>query len=128
MDLYRLTGTSRNEFDPLPLPDGYGDSITLIEWPGRLASFPDLLPPFPCNRLDVDLRIRPRSDERIMTLSGRAFCDPNDHKQRHQPDESSWGGRLESLVNEGMVDDLLLSYHAAGDESEVKDAERSTKQ
>lgn len=94
MDLYRLSGTSPKEFDPLSLPNVYERDISLIEWPNRLAAFPELLPP-PRNRLNIDLRIRPRSEERTMTLSTANA-------------ESSWTDRLQYLVDEEMVDDLIL--------------------
>lgn len=94
MDLYRLPGTSLKDFDPLSLPHVYKNCISLIEWPCRLESFPELLPPSQ-NRLNIDLRIRPLSEERTMTLS-------TTHRN------SSWTDRLQYLVDEEMVDDLIL--------------------
>lgn len=97
MDLYRLSGTSMKDFEPLSLSYVYKNCISLIEWPCRLHDFPELFPPS-SNRLNIDIRIRPRSEERTMTLSTN---------YRH----SVWKERLQYLVNEEMVDDLILGVN-----------------
>jgi len=76
----------------------------LIEWPSRLKSFPDLLPEEE-QLLQIDLRIPdPISNERVMSL----VSSP----------ESSWTKRLQYLVDEGMVDDLLLNYEDDDDDDD----------
>jgi len=67
--------------------------ISLIEWPTRLSPFPELLPSSN-DRLDIDIAIVPLTDERRMTLNA--------------PIGSTWKHRLEHVVEEGMVDDLLI--------------------
>jgi tRNA A37 threonylcarbamoyladenosine biosynthesis protein TsaE len=93
MDLYRLPGTSSKEFEPLALLHVFSHCISLIEWPSRMAGFPEVNPPKK-NLLQVDMTIRPSSDERIVTLTASA--------------ESSWRERLKYLMDEGMLDDLLI--------------------
>lgn len=94
MDLYRLSGKSPRDFDPLKLSYVFSNCISLIEWPSRLQAFPELLPPEE-TMLKIDLRISdPTSDERVMSLISSS--------------ESSWTTRLKYLIDEGMVDDLLL--------------------
>ena len=94
MDLYRLSGKSSRDFEPLGLNHVFSNCISLIEWPARLQAFPELLPPEE-TLLKIDLRIPdPTSDERVMSLVAST--------------ESSWTMRLKYLVEEGMVDDLLL--------------------
>lgn len=94
MDLYRLSGKSPRDFDPLELGYVFSNCISLIEWPSRLQAFPELLPPKE-TLLKIDLRIPdPTSDERIMSLFSSS--------------ESSWTTRLKYLIDEGMIDDLLL--------------------
>lgn len=94
MDLYRLSGQSPRDFDPLDLGHVFSNCISLIEWPSRLQSYPQLLPPEE-TLLRIDIRIpNPTSDERVMVLASSS--------------ESSWTTRLTYLIDEGMVDDLLL--------------------
>jgi hypothetical protein len=72
-----------------------------VEWPSRLFPHSDLMPP-PTNRLDIDLSIVPSTDERRMTLTTLAG--------------STWKGRLQHLLDEGMLDDLLLDDKGAIDD------------
>ena len=67
--------------------------ISLVEWPSKLDPFPDLFPPTK-HRLDVDISIVPETDERRLTLS--------------IPEGSAWDDRLQTLVEEGLLDDLLV--------------------
>lgn len=117
MDLYRLQGKSYQEFEPLDFPRVFSESISLVEWPGRLEGIPEVqqfLPPAHVHMLKIDLRIVPASDERIMTISTCMEGDfdgdtSNDgHVERNAPPSSSWKDRLQHLVDEGMVDDLIL--------------------
>ncbi|KAG7373439.1 Threonylcarbamoyl adenosine biosynthesis protein TsaE [Nitzschia inconspicua] len=94
MDLYRLPGTSPKDFEPLALPHVFSHSISLIEWPSRLASFDDSIGPPKSNLLEIDIRILPSSDERVLTLTAN--------------EASSWKDRLQHLMDEGMVDDLRV--------------------
>jgi len=108
MDLYRLSGKSARNFEPLGLARVFSDCISLIEWPSRLKAFPELLPKEE-KLLQIDLRILdPVSDERVMSL----VSSP----------ESSWTKRLQYLVDEGMVDDLLL-YDDDDDDDEEEGGE-----
>lgn len=103
MDLYRLSGKSPRDFDPLDLSYVFTNCIALIEWPSRLQAFPQLLPPEE-TLLKIDIRIPdPTSDERVMSLVSAS--------------ESSWTTRLKYLIDEGMVEDLLLY---AGDDPDDK--------
>lgn len=67
--------------------------ISLIEWPSRLSQHPQLLPN-PRQLLEIDIKIRPASDERVMTFKALTG--------------SSWADRLQTLVTQGMVDDLMI--------------------
>jgi tRNA A37 threonylcarbamoyladenosine biosynthesis protein TsaE len=94
MDLYRLSGKSAKDFDPLDLRRVFSNCISLIEWPSRLQAFPELLPQED-TLLKIDIRIPdPTSDERVMSLVST--------------NESSWTFRIKNLIEEGMIDDLLL--------------------
>jgi len=107
MDLYRLSGKSARNFEPLGLARVFSDCISLIEWPNRLKAFPELLPKEE-KLLQIDLRILdPVSDERVMLL----VSSP----------ESSWTKRLQYLVDEGMVDDLLLYDDDEDDDETISD-------
>lgn len=65
-----------------------------MEWPTRLSTTqPQLLPPNK-HRLDVEISILPQSETRVMTLFA--------------PTGSTWSGRLQTVLEEGMLDDLLL--------------------
>lgn len=66
--------------------------ISLVEWPSRLESQPQLLPSN-AHRLDVTISIVPQSNTRLMTLMA--------------PLGSTWNERLQNLLDEGMLDDLL---------------------
>jgi len=106
MDLYRLSGTSSQDFDSLDLTRVYSDCISLIEWPIRLKPFTHLLPE-ESRLLEIDIRIPdPISDERTMSLISSSH--------------SSWTKRLNDLVDEGMLDDLLL-YDEDGDDDDDDD-------
>jgi hypothetical protein len=76
----------------------------LIEWPSRLSQHPQLLPN-PMQLLEIDISIRSASDERVMTLKALTG--------------SSWAGRLQTLVTEGMVDDLMV-VEPQGDAARVR--------
>jgi hypothetical protein len=69
----------------------------LIEWPSRLSQHPQLLPS-PTQLLEINICILPTAasdnDERVMTFKALAG--------------SSWANRLQQLVTQGMVDDLII--------------------
>ena len=100
MDLYRLPGKSPKDFEALDLPYVFSNCISLIEWPSRIQTFPELLPPTQ-NILQIDIRIVPLSEERTMTLTTN--------------NNSSWKDRLQYLIDEEMVDDLLIEEDDDGD-------------
>jgi tRNA A37 threonylcarbamoyladenosine biosynthesis protein TsaE len=111
MDLYRLPGRSPKDFEPLDLPHVFSNCISLIEWPSRLQTFPELLPPEQ-NTLQIDIRIVPSSEERTMKLTTN--------------DNSSWKDRLQYLIDEEMVDDLLIQDTEDDDKENL--ASESTQQ
>jgi hypothetical protein len=71
----------------------------LIEWPSRLSQHPQLLPN-PIQLLVIDISIRPASDKRVMTLKAL--------------NGSSWADRWQTLVTEGMVDDVTVVQPQGG--------------
>jgi tRNA A37 threonylcarbamoyladenosine biosynthesis protein TsaE len=93
MDLYRLPGNSSKELEALALPHVFSRCISLIEWPGILTKFPQVSLSNE-NLLDVKITISHLSEERIITLT----ADEN----------STWRNRLQYLIDEGMVEDLLM--------------------
>jgi tRNA A37 threonylcarbamoyladenosine biosynthesis protein TsaE len=93
LDLYRLPGSSSKELEALALPHVFTNCISLIEWPGILTKFPDVSLGKE-NLLDVKITICRLSEERIITLT----ADEN----------STWKNRLQYLIDEGMLEDLLL--------------------
>lgn len=78
------------ETSPLILRIG----ISLIEWPVRLQGFPDLLPPSE-HRLDVTIDNMPQTTARRVQLVAGS--------------ESTWTERLDTLIGQGLLDDLLLA-------------------
>eukprot|EP00934_Nitzschia_sp_Nitz4_P004623 Nitzschia sp. Nitz4//scaffold13_size275219//59404//60317//NITZ4_000853-RA/size275219-processed-gene-0.77-mRNA-1//1//CDS//3329535951//4613//frame0 len=93
IDLYRLSGEHREDFDPLQLPHVFKKCISLVEWPIRLQLHPSLFPPAD-NQLRVDITIVKNDDQRQMTLT--------------TPAGSSWGERIAGLLDDGMLDDILM--------------------
>lgn len=80
----------------------------MVEWPSRLQSFPELLPPRE-NRLDIDIKIRPASDERIMTLRCPApSAKSNEEDDDLQQQQQTWYDRLQFLNEQGLLEDLIL--------------------
>lgn len=92
MDLYRLSGQPQ-DLEPLNLPHVFESHICLIEWPSRLGQL------LPENRLDVLLRIENDNEDhdedkpRLMSL---------------EPHGRVWRDRIQELVQEGYIDDLLV--------------------
>jgi tRNA A37 threonylcarbamoyladenosine biosynthesis protein TsaE len=97
MDLYRLPGSSSKELEPLALPYVFSHCISLIEWPGILSNFSEIALSKE-NLLDVDITICPLTEERILTLTTE--------------ENSTWRKRLQNLIDEGLVEDLLLEEGA----------------
>ena len=75
----------------------FPSGISLIEWPNRLAKFPELLPSSR-NRLDVTIFNVPKTNTRQVQLVA-------------QPG-STWTERLQTLVSQGLLDDLIISVAA----------------
>lgn len=90
-DLYRLSGSHKDDFSPLDLNVVFSTCISLIEWPSRLPE--ELQPPLE-SRLHIKLSIKPATDQREMVLAA--------------PLGSKWCNRLRNMVGDGFVDDLLL--------------------
>jgi len=106
LDLYRLSGASSSDFDSLQLEHVFDKCISLIEWSTRLHTQPHLLPS-QTHRLDVDIQTVPYCDGRMMTLQATSG--------------SKWKDRLQMLLDEGILDDLLWSENAhTKNESEWK--------
>jgi tRNA A37 threonylcarbamoyladenosine biosynthesis protein TsaE len=99
MDLYRLTGRPQ-DMVPLNLDHVFSNCVALIEWPSRLTA--DRIPE---TRLEISMRIR--SD------SGSSNDDDNDNDDdcvrtmTLQPYGAVWEERLQRLLADGYVDDLL---------------------
>lgn len=106
MDLYRLSGTNEDELQPLNLPQVFSNDISLIEWPSRLHTKPEV-------RLDVTLTI----DSAIVDVESG---DSDDEEEEDDGSESAsrimklvphgetWIERLKFLEDEGYLDDLIM--------------------
>jgi tRNA A37 threonylcarbamoyladenosine biosynthesis protein TsaE len=117
MDLYRLQATSQDDFAPLQLGRVFDEcklnfyfcfllrslerlfssflcsGISLIEWPSRLADFRNLLPSSR-NRLHVYIDNVAQTNTRRVQLVAQTG--------------STWIERLQTLVSQGLLDDLIL--------------------
>ena len=102
MDLYRLSGTSPNEFSPLNLDHVFSHCIAVVEWPIRL---PKEL--FPKDRLDIDIRIMAGNDSENDATVDQNYQD-FPRELSFVPLSSTWSKRLSIIRDEGFVDDLLL--------------------
>ena len=94
MDLYRLRG--EEDLGPLNMDHVLKNCISLIEWPSRLGNR------VPETRLDVTFSIREDSNNE----------NDGDHKTRIiklQAHGVQWERRLNYLVQEGYIDDLLIA-------------------
>ena len=96
MDLYRLSGKPQDLL-PLNLDHVFANDIALVEWPTRLG---DRIPP---EVLDLQLRIH--NDDSHDGQEDIEFCA---RKVVLRPHGQTWTDRIEFLIGEGMVDDLLL--------------------
>lgn len=93
MDLYRLSG--KEDLLPLNLDEVFRSGISLVEWPSRLGS------KSPQEYLDIRLSIVGTMQDGI-----------EDSCARHvnlQPHGGRWQQRLEWLLEEGYVDDLVVT-------------------
>ena len=108
MDLYRLSGTNEDELQPLNLPQVFSNDISLIEWPSRLHSKPEV-------RLDVTLTI----DSRIVQEEEDSDSDDDEEEEddgsesasrvmKLVPHGETWVERLKFLEDEGYLDDLMM--------------------
>lgn len=94
MDLYRLTG--EGDLGPLNMGHVLEQCISLIEWPSRLGKM------VPETRLDLTFSIRE-------DVAGEEEGDDSKTRiLRVQPHGVQWEERLDYLVKEGYIDDLLL--------------------
>jgi tRNA A37 threonylcarbamoyladenosine biosynthesis protein TsaE len=94
MDLYRLSGEPR-DLVPLNLDHVFANCVSLIEWPSRLGDR------IPADRLEISMRIAGGHDDDFET----------EDKLRTvtlQPYGSVWEGRLQQLLDDRYVDDLLV--------------------
>lgn len=98
MDLYRLSGPSES----LNLQYVFAKCIALIEWPGRLGSA------LPQERLDIHIRIMAGRD-----ATTNEMCDDDNlpRKLVLGPSGKAWNERVQSLLDEGYIDDLLLNLN-----------------
>jgi tRNA threonylcarbamoyladenosine biosynthesis protein TsaE len=98
MDLYRLSGRPQ-DLMPLNLDHVFSNCVALIEWPERMG---DLIPE---TRLEISMRISKSSND------GNDDDDlETDDKVRTmtlQPYGAIWEERLQRLLADGYVDDLL---------------------
>ena len=106
MDLYRLSGTNEDELQPLNLPQVFSNDISLIEWPSRLHTKPEV-------RLDVTLSI-----DSSIVQGEHGDSDGDDDEEdgsesasrvmKLVPHGESWVERLKFLEEEGYLDDLIM--------------------
>jgi tRNA A37 threonylcarbamoyladenosine biosynthesis protein TsaE len=127
LDLYRLSGTSPRDFEPLDLDHVFTKCIALMEWPERLGNHVGALPD---ERLEICITIIADDDKNEKREStslsssqdmesvnnenlswdniGEEEEDTN-HLRRVvlHPVGNVWKNRLQRMVQEGYVDDLL---------------------
>ena len=104
MDLYRLSGTNEDELQPLNLPQVFSNDISLIEWPSRLHTKPEV-------RLDVTLTIDSTIVQEEDSDSDDDEEDGSESARRVMklvPHGESWIERLKFLEDEGYLDDLIM--------------------
>jgi len=108
MDLYRLSGTNEDELQPLNLPQVFSNDISLIEWPSRLHTKPEV-------RLDVTLTIDSsivvKEDEGSDEDEEEEVEDGSESASRIMklvPHGETWVERLKFLEDEGYLDDLIM--------------------
>lgn len=111
MDLYRLSGASKDLL-PLNLDHVFDECISLIEWPERLGTLH-----FPSERLDITIHIdsdhaNEQSQDNDSTSNENSNGDDdNDDMGRImmlQPHGTDWEMRLQTIKDEGYLDDLLI--------------------
>ena len=95
MDLYRLKG--QEDLGPLNMDHVLMHCISLIEWPSRLGSM------IPQTRLDVTFSFKEES-----VIDGEVGNDELTRILKLEPHGIQWEQRLDFLVKEGLIDDLLL--------------------
>jgi tRNA A37 threonylcarbamoyladenosine biosynthesis protein TsaE len=105
MDLYRLSGASKDLL-LLDLQHVFANCMSLIEWPQRLGEAN------PTERLDIRITIpKPLTEanhEETANQNGEEDCP------RHillQPHGNGWSERIQYMLGEGYIDDLLLSVN-----------------
>jgi len=106
MDLYRLSGRSKEELAPLNLDNVLKNCISLIEWPSRLASYPD-------SRLEILFKIEEMEEEEVQTddeFATRVLILKGFGER--------WSTKLNKIENGGYLDDMIIEYDN-GDEEEV---------
>jgi tRNA A37 threonylcarbamoyladenosine biosynthesis protein TsaE len=101
MDLYRLSGSSEKEFSPLNLPYVFSSCVSLIEWPVRL---PTTLLPSHDRRMDVTITIK-GTDSRG---GGGDYHEAVKRIVCIESHDALWSSRIEQLIEEGHLDDLLV--------------------
>jgi len=102
MDLYRLRGP--DDLGPLNIDHVFQQCISLIEWPSRLGSR------LPETRLHLTFHIR----DADLTMGRQELGGVADDDEattrilKLEPHGLQWEERLEFLVQQGYIDDLLL--------------------
>jgi tRNA threonylcarbamoyladenosine biosynthesis protein TsaE len=145
LDLYRLSGTSPRDFEALDLDHVFTKCVALMEWPERLGNHVAL----PTERLEIRITIPADTTEKESSSSSSMdrvttsytisttsndddddlFDGEEDTKLRQvvlHPIGDVWKNRLQRLIHEGYVDDLL--EHHADDEEDDDDEEGKTQQ
>lgn len=105
MDLYRLSGRPQ-DLMPLNLDHVFSNCVALIEWPERMG---DRIPE---TRLEISMRM---SSDTTSSRSNDGDDDSNDDLETEdkvrtmtlQPYGAVWEERLQRLLADGYVDDLL---------------------
>jgi tRNA A37 threonylcarbamoyladenosine biosynthesis protein TsaE len=100
MDLYRLTGKS-TDLTALDLDHVFSKCISLIEWPERMGAL------LPMDRLDIRITIFNQPTESSVNESTE---DESDRPRQMvlQPHGTIWQERVDYLLEEGYVDDLII--------------------
>jgi tRNA A37 threonylcarbamoyladenosine biosynthesis protein TsaE len=103
MDLYRLSGRPQ-DLMPLNLDHVFSNCVALIEWPSRLG---DRIPE---TRLEISMRISSDTDSNNDSNDDEDEDLETEDKVRTmtlQPFGAVWEERLQRLLADGYVDDLL---------------------
>ena len=114
MDLYRLD-TAEQHVKPLNLQHVFSNCVSIIEWPDRLG--PKNMPE---QRLDIHMGILQSQnpmEEAVETSAEEEEAEVTVPRwMTLEPHGFEWEGRIQNLLDEGYVEDLLLPMDELDDE------------